>query len=807
MFGNFFKVAIRNILKYRIFSFINIAGLAIGIACSLLIFLFVRYELSYDRFHEKGDRIYRLASRASIGNTKINQTGSSSETFRVFTAEFPEIESGVKFHRFGTVPVRLEGKTFYEGNCVAVDSTYFDIFTQHMIYGDQRSALVEPNTVVLTEDAARRLFGRVDVMGEMLTIGLSRYFGDVLLTVTGICENLPPNSHFHPGVLISLASFPSYVDRTGWSYNNFTTYLLLAEGAEAPVLQKKIADYLEKLYIESMGLERYNAWRAGGDFWEYYLQPLTGIHLDSDINGEFEANGNRNYVYMFMVISVVILVIACFNFMNLSTARSSLRAREVSIRKVVGSSRGGLIAQFLAESVFLSFMASAIAVAIVYLLLPGYRNLVGREIVFDPFASPLVIPALIGFAVVIGLLSGIYPAFVLSSFKPATALKGKIGRDGRELWIRNGLIVLQFSIAIFLIIGVMIVYSQMRYLQNKALGFDKEQVLVIDNPGALGGGTGTFKDILRSRPGVVTVSGATTIPGSSFANIGFNAEGVDGHFTLNRCVCDPDYMTTMKLKMAEGRFFSREFPSDSTAAVLNMAALKLIGWEDPIGMTISNGASDGGTFHVIGVVEDYHYESLHHEIRPMALFFSGGYYNSAERFISVRFETTDVAGTVRSVEKAWNEFAPGIPFSYSFLDTQYDNLYRNEQQIEQLFTIFSALAIIIGCLGLFGLSAFVVDRKTKEIGIRKVLGASVAGIVRLLNTSFLKVVLIANIFAWPAAWFVMNRWLENFAYRIDLGIGAFLLSGALALLIALITVSFQAMKAALADPVCSLKYE
>ncbi|MBU8923277.1 MAG: ABC transporter permease, partial [Bacteroidales bacterium] len=434
MLNNYFKVAVRNILKYKIFSFINIAGLAIGIACSLLIFLFARYELSYDRFHEKGDRIYRLSSRALIGGTSINQTSSSAETFRAYTSEFPEIESGVKFSRFGGVTIKSDGRTLIEPLCMAVDSTYFNIFTQPMIHGDARSALTEPNTVVLTASAAQKYFGRTDVRGELITVGLARNYGDISFTVTGVCEDLPENSHFHPTMLLSMASFQAAVDRTGWSWNNFVTYFLLAEGTQAPVLQKKIADYLEKRNIERFGLESYKEWRAGGDYWEYYLQPLQGIHLDSDINGEFEANGNRNYVYMFMVISVVILVIACFNFMNLSTARSSLRAREVSIRKVVGSSRWGLIRQFLGESVFLSLLACVIAIGLVYLLLPGYRNIVGREIGFDLLSSPLIIPGLAGFGILLGMLSGIYPAFVLSSIDPVRAMKGRMGTDSRVLW-------------------------------------------------------------------------------------------------------------------------------------------------------------------------------------------------------------------------------------------------------------------------------------------------------------------------------------------------------------------------------------
>ena len=417
------------------------------------------------------------------------------------------------------------------------------------------------------------------------------------------------------------------------------------------------------------------------------------------------------------------------------------------------------------------------------------------------------IPGLIGFAAALGLVSGIYPAFVLSSFKPVTALKGRLGRDGRELRVRNALIILQFSIVIFLVAGVATVHSQMSYIQNKALGFDREQVLVVDNPGSLGGGTKAFKETLRNLPGVVSVSGSSNVPGNGFSNIGFGARDVDKWFTLNMHVCDPAYAETMKLNLVQGRFFSPEYAQDSTAVVINTAALKLIGWDDPIGRTIYNGGENPREFHVIGVMDDYHYESLHQEVRPMALFFSGGYYTWTERCISVRLETDDIAASVGRIEKAWNEFVPGVPFSSSFLDEIYDGLYRNEMQVRALFTIFSVLAVIIGCLGLFGLSAFVVDRKTREIGIRKVLGASTSGIVRQLNMDFLKIVLIANLFAWPAAWFVMSRWLENFAYRIDIGPGVFLLSGAAALAVATLTVSFQSVRAALADPVDSLKYE
>ena len=802
MIKNYLKVALRNIKKHKGFFLINVVGLSIGIVCSVLILLFVANEQSYDKFHDKADRIYRIAVRASIGDTKINQTYSSSETFRKLMGDFPEIELGVKFLNLGRTPITLDKNTFYESRIYAVDATFFDIFSFPLIYGDPKTVLTEPNTMVISSDTAEKYFGRTDVIGNVL-IAADGSEDRMVFEITGVSENVPDNSHFHYDLLVSSASFPTYINNTGWSSNNFITYLLLHEGTSQAWFDEKLKDFTRKY----QGGEKFDAWVALGNYWEYFLQPITDIHLNSDLNGEFEANGNKTYVYIFFVISVVILLIACVNFMNLSTAKSSLRAKEVGMRKVVGSGRFRLIGQFLGESVLLSYISLALGMVAVWLLLPVFSNLIGRQLELHYFDNFVVIPSLLVLGLFVGIVSGSYPAFVLSSFKPMTVFRGSSGEKKSGTWMRNALVIFQFSISIFLIIGTMAVYRQLNLFQNVNLGFEKEQILVVRNPGSLGDNVTTFKETLQGNSQVLNVSGSNTLPGRSFSNIGFGAEGVEESFTLNLCVSDYDFLDTLKLEMALGRFFSRDFGTDSHAAVINEKAAELLGWDDPIGKKINNWSTNRGNFTIIGIIKDYHYESLHQTIRPQALFLSGGYYTDNENYISIRLNTENIAETRKFVEKTWNRFAPNMPFEYSFLDQDYDNLYINERQTRKLFTVFSVLAIFIACLGLLGLSSFIADQKSKEIGIRKVLGASVTGIVAILNKSFLKWVLIANLLAWPTAMFVMNKWLQNFAYRIDLSWWMFVLAAGLALLIALIIVSFQTVKAALRNPVDSLRYE
>ena len=803
MIRNFFKVAFKNLIKYKSSSIINILGLAIGISCSILFTLYVNYETNYDTYHEKSSRIYRVAVKASIGDTKINQTYSSAITYLKLLEEFPEIETGVKVFNIGEVPVITGERTLYESRFFGVDSTFFDVFSLALLYGAPDEVLVRPNTMVITQTCALKYFGNENAIGNVLQVDFGDWFGLVDFEITGVSEDVPSQSHFHYDFLVSLTSFPDLINNTGWTSNNFITYLVLKEGASKAGFDDKLPEFTRKY----MGGDQFDEWVAKGNFWEYFLQPIKDIHLDSDLNGEFEPNGNRTYVYIFSVISIIILLIACINFMNLSTARSSLRAKEVGLKKVVGSSRFRLIQQFLSESVLLSFISLGLSILIIELVLPFYRDFIGKPLDIHYFGNPIIIPALIILALVVGIISGSYPAFFLSSFKPVVVLKGNIGDNKGGVWLRNILVVFQFAITVVLIIGTITIFRQLNYFQNKKLGFDKEQVLVIKNPGSLHNNTLTYKEKLKEHNSVISVSGSNTLPGRSFSNIGFGAEGVEESFTLNLCICDYDFLNMLKLTLSAGRFFSKEFPTDSAAAVINQKAADLLGWDDPIGRKINNWSSERGNFHVIGVIEDYHYESLHQKVRPMALFLTDGYYKREERFISIRFSTNSVAETIQYAENTWNTFAPGTPFKYSFLNNDYEDLYLNEKQTRKLFTIFTVLAIFIACLGLYGLASFVADQRTKEIGIRKVLGASVFRVVRTLNLNFTLWILLANIIAWPTAWYIMKQWLQNFAYRVDISWWSFVLASGIALIIAYVVISIQTTKAALRNPAETLQYE
>ncbi len=797
MLKNHFKVGFRNVVKHKGLSAINIAGLAVGIACSILIWLFVSYERSYDRFHERADRIYRLALRATLGDTKIDQTQTSPEVFRRLAAELPEIETGVQFHLPGRTPVVVGDRTYYETRLYAVNAPFFEVFSFPLVQGDPRTALAGPHSVVLSRATAEKYFGTTDVLGRRVRADLP---DRAAFEVTGVAENVPDNSHFRFDVLVSSSTFPELVNSKAWDRTDFITYLLLRPGATREGFETKLKEFTRR----TLGGRGFDEWVARGNYWEYYLQPITEIHLKSDLKGEFETNGNQTYVVAFSVISGIILLVACINFMNLSTAKSSLRAKEVGVRKVLGSRRKELLQQFLSESVLMSFLALALALGIIQVLLPAYKALVGRPLVLPILGNATFILALLGLGLVVGLVSGSYPAVFLSSFPPSSAFrKGAGGRRGSLL--RNILFIFQFAVSVFLIAGTLVVFEQLKFMQNKKLGFEKEQVLVVRNPGALGAGASPFMDALRRDSRFVSVSGSSTVPGRSFGNRIFTSKDVANKFNLNTVVCDQDHLETLKLQMAEGRFFSRDFSTDSGAVILNEKAAGALGWEDPVGKVIwSPGA---GELTVIGVVKDYHYESLHREIRPLALLLASDGGPEGDDYISVRLTTERVFDTVGVIGRTWRNFAPGHPFEYSFLDRDFDDLYVNERRTRSLFSVFASLAVLISCLGLFGLAAFVADVKTKEIGIRKILGASVPGIVAHLSKGFTRGVVLANLVAWPLAYYAMEQWLRKFAYRTGIALWIFLLTGGLSLGIAFLTASFHTVRAASANPVESLRYE
>ncbi len=795
MFRNYLKTSLRNLLKYKGYSFINITGLTIGITCSVLILLWVNNELSYDRFHENSDRIYRVDVRAVWGDTKIRQAFTPALLTPTMRKDFPEMEEGVKISKWGGTTIICDDRTFNEDGILAVDSTFFDVFSFGLVKGDRNNVLKEPNSVVLTVSTADRLFGTEDPVGKIILIDSDRQF-----TVTGIAENVPANSHFHFDYLLSLNTF-EYNRSRNWFANNFRTYILLREGADYRQLDAKFPDFVSRYLFEG---GNYEEWAANGNFWEFYLQPLTDIHLNSHLSGEFEPNGNKAYVYIFFIVAMFILAIASINFVNLTTARSANRAKEVGIRKVVGSVRQQLIQQFLGESILISTLSVTLSVIAVKVLLPYFSNLVGTHLEFNILQEVLILPGLIISALALGIFSGIYPAFFLSSFKPAAVLKGKVREGVKNSVLRNGLVIFQFAISVVLIICTLIVFKQLEFLQNEKLGFEKEQVIVVKNGREVRDQMNPFREKLLQHPGIKIVSASHTLPGRFLNNILFNPEGEES-LTLNIISCDEDFLESLKMEMDKGRFFSKDFPTDSSAIIINQTAARLLNWDEPLGKQFSGFGRQAMT--VIGVIKDFHYASMRQEIRPMALIPLGINNGWNTNYVSIRVQIEDIPGTIGYIKKTWDSFVPEMTFEYSFLDEDFNSLYNNEQRTGRVFTVFMLLAVFIACLGLFGLASFMAEQRTKEIGIRKTLGASVSHIAMMLSGDFLKWIIISNIIAWPIAWYGMNTWLQDFAFRIRISFWFFLIAGVAALAFALLTVSYQAIKAARANPVDALKYE
>ena len=628
-------------------------------------------------------------------------------------------------------------------------------------------------------------------------------------TVSGIIKDCPANTHFHYDLFASLSSWGGSERNTYWVSNNFYTYILLKKGASASNLQKKLPEFAKKYagpQIQQLLGITYDEALTKGYVYEFLMQPLTGIHLNSHLDYEIEPNSDIRYVYIFSIIAGFILLIACINFMNLTTARSSTRSKEVGIRKVLGSSKSKLVKQFLTESFLLTFFSVLIAIVLVEVFLPSFGRLAGKNLQTNYFNNFIAVPALIITILFVGFIAGSYPAFFLSSFQPVKVLKGKLS-ETKGSWLRSGLVVFQFAITIILFACTLIVYNQMKFIQDKNLGFNKEHVLVIQRAWALEDHAQAFKDELLQNSNIISASNTDNLPGKLFGQTVFKPEDapLSQQYPLAIMSTDYNFSKTLGLKLADGRFFSRENVADTTALILNEEAVKFMELKDPIGKRIvlpfDNNTSRFYT--VIGILKDFHYESLHQRIRPLAIFLNKG----QTSFLPIRIRPNNISKTISFIEDQWKKFVPGKPFEYFFLDEDFDRLYQSEQKTGQIFTAFSILAIFIACLGLFGLTAFTVERRIKEIGIRKVLGASISTIVYLISKEFLKWVLIANLIAWPVAYYFMSRWLDNFAYRTEMTIWVFIFSGIIALIIALLTVSSQTIKAATANPVKSLRYE
>jgi putative ABC transport system permease protein len=810
MFKNFLKVALRHLWKNKVFSSINIAGLSVGLAVCLLIVLYVKDELSYDKYNAQSENIYRVDADISFNGTQFTSAVSPAPLVPTLMKDYPQIIQFARTRNFGDILVKKDNQNIQNHNAVFADSTFFQVFSIPMIEGNRLTALNEPNSIVIDETTARKYFNTTHVLGKTLYVDNS-----VNCKITGVIRDIPPQSHFHFSFIRPLHD--TYHDDQGdWLSNNYASYVLVRPGVTKAALQNAvdatINNYLVKQLDQLLHVNAKDLKNSANHF-IYPVMPLTDIHLYSNKSYEFEANGNITYVYIFFIIAIFILLIACVNFMNLSTARSANRAKEVGIRKVAGSLRSHLITQFLTESILTSFLSLLLAVGIATLLMPLFNQLAGKQMSVLTLFSTWLLPVLILLVIVVGCIAGSYPAFYLSSFQPVQVLKGSIAKGFKSSWLRSGLVVFQFFISISLIIGTIVIYNQLTYIRSREIGYNRDQVLVINNTYALD------KKIKSFRQDLLKISGVqgATIAGSLPTETGYSQNGWFKDPTLDAkqvnimtdFYADQNYVPTLGMQMIAGRNFSIDFPTDSSAVIINETAAKLLGFKNPLNETLyrpSGYASSGGfssrPFHIIGVVKDFNFNSMHDKVGPLIIELSENYGR-----IAMRINTQNIPALISEVEKKWNRMSPEQLFSYSFLDADFNKIYNAEQRTGKLFITFAIFAIFIACLGLFGLVTYAAEQRIKEIGVRKVLGASVGEIVAMISKDFIKLVLIAFVIAFPVAWWMMNKWLQSFAYRINISWWVFALAGVLTIAIALITVSFQAIKAAIANPVKSLRTE
>ena len=812
MFKNYFKIAWRNLVKNKTFSFINIIGLASGLACFILIALYVADELSYDRFNEKAGRIYRINSDIIFGGNKLYLAVASDPMGATLKKDYPQVEEFVRFFNSRGSKLVKKGKEFIRENNVAhADSTIFDVFTLPVIAGDAKTALNEPNTVVISESAAKKYFSTTDVVGKNIETDDN---GSTLYKVTAVIKDIPHNSHFNFDMIFSM-------DNVQYQWGNFLsnnhqTYLLLRPGTDYKEFEKNFKQVINKYILpqaaQFMEIKSMDEFEKAGNKLEYSLMPLTEIHLRSDRVPELGVNGNIQYVYIFSAVALFVLVLACVNFMNLSTARSASRAKEVGIRKVVGSEKKLLVRQFLTESILTTVISAVLAIGIAWLCLSWFNNLSAKQLLISDLLQPKYLAFLIALPLIVGILAGIYPAFVLSSFNPIVVLKGKLSGGLKRSRLRNVLVVGQFTASIFLIAATIIVFRQLNYIQTKKLGYSKDQMLIVNGTGALGNNRDAFKNEVSTFSGVkgATYAGYLPVAGSSRNDVSFSSEAaMTSTNSLNMQVwnIDHNYIPLMEMEIVKGRNFSKDFGTDSNATIINETAAKSLGWDDPIGKKLYTSFQDGGSNtlisrEVIGLVKNFHFESMKENIGPLCFRLANNSWATA-----FKVNTNDIKQLLSNIESKWKAMAPGMPFSYQFMDESFDNMYRVEQRTGKLGLTLAIIAILIACLGLFGLATYTAEQRVKEIGVRKVLGATISNIISMLSKDFMVLVLIASALAIPLAWWAMDRWLQDFAYRINIGWWIFIAAGVIALLVALITVSSQAIKAALANPVKSLRTE
>ncbi len=774
MFGNYLKVAVRNIVRYKGYSFINIAGLAVGMACFILIVLWVRDDLSYDKFHLNADRLYLVTDYEQYADgDELNFSVNPPELAPTLIKEYPEIVEAIRYKSLSGRVVRHEDRFFSEDRFAVADPSFFTLFSFEFIKGEPAKVLSSPNSIVITQRMASKYFGDANPMGKTLQVD-----GEVDFTVTGIIQNVPTNSHLEFDFLVPFSAAEKFgLSIEGWSTYAYKIYVMIGDHVNFGELSQKVAGAIRQHHDQDAIVE-------------LSLQPVTDIHLSR----------SESSIYIFSLIATFILLTACINYMNLATARAGNRTKEVGLRKVIGASRKEIVLQFFGESILVSLLALCLSLLLVEIFLPLFNDLSAKQLSFSLMKNGSVILILLATAIATGTISGSYPALFLSSLAPSSVLKGSWRSGPKRAVLRKLLVSSQFVLSIALIIGTVVISRQLHFIRNQKLGFDKEQVLCISLKGDSAGKSGLLKSELSKIEGVVSISAVSRPPAGLDMSTLIHEWGdgqIQGDLLIHRLFVDWDFAATLGIEMAEGRFLSQQFTSDTSASVVvNQAAVRAMGMESPLGKEVL-----GST--IVGVVKDFHFNSLHSEIRPLAIQHSSDLF----RFLLVKIGPGDVSRSINSLRATWGGLVPGTPFEYQFLDDNIDRMYKTDQRMGNTIDSFTILALFIACMGLFGMASFTAQQRTKEIGIRKVLGATVPEITFSLIREFGKWVLLANLIAWPLAYFTMNRMLEVYAYRISLDIWIFLTAGAAALVLAVATVSYQSIKAALANPVESLRYE
>ena len=804
MLKNHLKIAFRSLLRDKFFSFLNITGLAIGISCVLLIMTYVNYELSFDKHFENQDQIYRVIIDGRFNGREFTGSQNPAPAGPTFKEQIPEVEERLRFRNTGDWVVQYGDKVFNEEDLVFADETFFKVFSVNLILGNPEEALSRPRHLVINQTQAKKYFGDDDPMGKVLKLD-----NDDDWIVSGVYEDIPDNSHFHFDFILSLITREGDYNNQEWLSQNYETYLVVNQNADITELEGKI----NEIAIQKMGLElqqylnlSFEQFKEGGNNFEYFLQPLVDIHLKSDNYGGFEPEGDITYVYIFTSIAIFILVIACINFMNLSTARSANRAKEVGVRKVLGSYRSQLMGQFITESILITFISGLLGLCVAAVVIPFFNDFTDRQMELGFIQN---LPWVAMGAVLVGILSGLYPAFFLSAFSPAKVLKGNVISGGKTGGLRRALVTFQFFVSILLIIATFSILNQLDFIQGKNLGFDRDRVLVVQNVYMLEGNLDAYRNAMLQSPDVVEASFSSYLPTSSSrsSNVFFPDAIVDkdrGVVTQN-WVVDESYRGVFGMKMKQGRFFSKEFSTDSTAIVINETAAKSFGIEEIEGRVIGTFGNDPEVldrYNVIGIIEDFNFASLKSEIDPVIMVLG-----RTTGFLSVKLNSDNFRKQIDYAKAQWNEMAPGQPFEYSFLDDRFTKMYTAESKLGEIFTVFAVLAIVIACLGLFGLAAFTAQKKTKEVGIRKVLGASIVQLVYFMSKEISILVLISFVLASALGYWGVNWWMQDFTYRPPINLFVFLLAGLSAFVIALLTMSYQSIKVARANPVNSLRSE